>query len=48
MEKADFKLEGKAGALYTPGGGEEGRRIVAAGTVETVKTCAESVTGKYL
>ena len=31
-----------------PGGGEEGGRIVAAGTVEAVKNCAESVTGKYI
>ena len=48
MEKADFKLEGTACELYTPGGGEEGGRIVAAGTVEAVKNCAESVTGRYL
>ena len=27
MEKADFKLEGKACELYTPGGGEEGGRV---------------------
>jgi len=31
-----------------PGGGEEGGRIVAAGTVEAVKNCAESMTGKYI
>ncbi len=31
-----------------PGGGEEGGRIVAAGTAETVRNCPESVTGRYL
>ena len=31
-----------------PGGGEEGGRIVAAGTPEEIKACPESVTGKYL
>lgn len=31
-----------------PGGGEEGGRIVAAGTLEEIKDCKESITGKYL
>ena len=31
-----------------PGGGEEGGRIVAAGTPERVAGCDESVTGRYL
>jgi excinuclease ABC subunit A len=31
-----------------PGGGEEGGRIVVSGTLEDVKNCPESVTGRYL
>ena len=31
-----------------PGGGEEGGRIVAAGTLETVRQAPESRTGRYL
>ena len=31
-----------------PGGGEEGGRIVVSGTLEDVKICPESVTGRYL
>lgn len=31
-----------------PGGGEEGGRIVAAGTPEELRDCPESITGKYL
>ena len=31
-----------------PGGGEEGGRIVCAGTPEEVAACPESVTGRYL
>lgn len=31
-----------------PGGGEAGGTIVASGTVEDIKYCAESITGKYL
>ena len=31
-----------------PGGGEDGGRIVACGTPEQIRTCPESVTGKYL
>ncbi len=31
-----------------PGGGEEGGRVVAAGTPEAVKACPESVTGKFI
>ena len=31
-----------------PGGGEEGGRVVAAGTPEEIRTCPESVTGRYL
>ena len=31
-----------------PGGGEDGGRVVCAGTPEDIKKCPESVTGKYL
>ena len=31
-----------------PGGGEQGGRIVACGTPEEIKACAQSVTGRYL
>jgi excinuclease ABC subunit A len=31
-----------------PGGGEEGGTITAAGTVDVIKNCKDSVTGKYL
>ncbi len=31
-----------------PGGGDAGGRIVAAGTPEEIRTCRESLTGKYL
>lgn len=31
-----------------PGGGEEGGRIVAAGTPEEIRACPESVTGRYI
>ena len=31
-----------------PGGGEDGGRIVAAGTPQKVKNCPESITGRYL
>ena len=31
-----------------PGGGEDGGRIVAAGTPQEVKNCPESITGRYL
>ena len=31
-----------------PGGGEEGGRIVAAGTPQEIKSCPESVTGRYI
>ena len=31
-----------------PGGGERGGTIVAAGTLEEIRNCQESVTGKYL
>ena len=31
-----------------PGGGEKGGRIVAAGTPDRIRQCAESVTGKYI
>ena len=31
-----------------PGGGEEGGRIVAAGTPEEIRACSESVTGRYI
>ena len=31
-----------------PGGGEEGGRIVCAGTPEEIAACPDSVTGRYL
>ena len=31
-----------------PGGGEQGGRIVAAGTVEEIKANSQSLTGRYL
>lgn len=31
-----------------PGGGEEGGKVVAAGTLRDVKACPDSLTGKYL
>ncbi|MBQ9324354.1 MAG: excinuclease ABC subunit UvrA [Clostridia bacterium] len=31
-----------------PGGGEEGGRVVACGTVEDLRSCPESLTGRYL
>ena len=31
-----------------PGGGEEGGRIVACGTPQEIKTCPESITGKFI
>ena len=31
-----------------PGGGEAGGRIVAQGTVEDIRSCKESVTGRYI
>ena len=31
-----------------PGGGDEGGRIVAAGTPAQIKACSESVTGKFI
>lgn len=31
-----------------PGGGEEGGRIVASGTPEEVRSCPESITGRYI
>ena len=31
-----------------PGGGEQGGRIVAAGTPEQIRNCKESITGQYL
>ena len=31
-----------------PGGGEEGGKVVVAGTLHDVKACSESLTGKYL
>ena len=31
-----------------PGGGKDGGRIVAAGTVEQIKNNKESITGRYL
>ena len=31
-----------------PGGGEDGGRVVAVGTLEQIKADADSITGKYL
>ena len=31
-----------------PGGGKDGGRIVAVGTPSEIKSCANSVTGRYL
>ena len=31
-----------------PGGGEDGGRVVAVGTLEKIKADADSITGKYL
>ena len=31
-----------------PGGGEDGGRVVAAGTPEAVAACPESITGRYI
>ena len=31
-----------------PGGGEEGGKIVASGTIEEIRNCPESITGRYL
>ena len=36
------------GALFWTGGGDAGGRVVAAGTVEEIKACPESVTGRFL
>lgn len=42
IRNADFVID------MGPGGGEAGGRIVAAGSVEEVRTCPDSVTGRYL
>ena len=42
IHNADYLLD------MGPGGGKEGGRIVAAGTLEEVKACKESVTARYL
>lgn len=31
-----------------PGGGEEGGHVVAAGTIEAIRSCGESITGRYI
>ncbi|MCR4818044.1 MAG: ATP-binding cassette domain-containing protein [Fretibacterium sp.] len=42
IRNADFIID------MGPGGGAEGGRIVAAGTLEEIRSCRRSVTGKYL
>ena len=42
IHSADYLLD------MGPGGGKEGGRIVAAGTLEEVKTCRESITARFL
>ena len=31
-----------------PGGGEDGGKIVASGSVEDIRNCSDSVTGRYI
>ena len=42
MKEADFIVD------IGPGAGEHGGEIVAAGTIEDIKNCEESITGQYL
>ena len=42
MRNADYMID------MGPGGGNDGGRIVAAGTPEEIRACGESVTGRYL
>ena len=42
IKNADYLID------MGPGGGKEGGRIVAAGTLEEIRDCKESLTGKYL
>lgn len=42
MRAADYLVD------FGPGAGENGGRIVAAGTLPQITTCEESITGKYL
>lgn len=42
MRNADYIID------MGPGGGEDGGRIVAAGTLEEIRNAPESVTGKFL
>ena len=42
MRNADYMID------MGPGGGNDGGRIVAAGTPEEIRACEESVTGRYL
>ena len=42
MKAADFIVD------IGPGAGEHGGEIVAAGTIEDIKNCEESITGQYL
>lgn len=42
IRNADYILD------MGPGGGTEGGTIVACGTVENVRSCEQSVTGRYL
>ena len=42
MKEADFIVD------IGPGAGEHGGKIVAAGTVDEIKACKDSITGKYL
>ena len=41
-------LQADVNVGVTPGGGEEGGRIVCAGTPEEVASCPDSITGRYL
>ena len=41
-ENADYIID------MGPGGGEDGGRVVAVGTLEQIKADADSITGKYL
>ena len=42
MREADFIVD------IGPGAGEHGGQIIAAGTVDEIKACKESITGQYL
>lgn len=42
IQNADYIID------MVPGGGEQGGRIVAAGTPEEIRACKASITGRYL